>query len=94
MQVLDRRPGDGEAVEGRSAAADFVENNQGTRPGAVQNRSGFNHFNHEGRAAPREVVRGADAEKQPVDDANSGALGRRTAHLRQQHDHRVLAQER
>ena len=28
MQMLDRRPGDGEAVEGRGAAADLVENDE------------------------------------------------------------------
>ena len=32
VEMLDRRPGDGEAVEGRRAAADLVEDDEGMRP--------------------------------------------------------------
>ena len=30
VQMLDRRPGDGEAVEGRGAAADLIEDDEGS----------------------------------------------------------------
>ena len=94
VQMLDRRPGDRETVEGRGAAADLVEDDQRARAGLVQDRGGLDHLDHEGRAPAREIVGGADAREQPVDDADMGRLRRHEgAHLRQHRDQRVLAQE-
>ncbi len=94
VQVLDRRPGDGEAVEGRGAAADLVEDDQRALGRLVQDGGGLDHLDHEGRSSPREIVGGADAAEQAVDDADMGALRRHiAADLRQHGDQRVLAQE-
>ncbi len=61
MQMLDRGPGDRQAVEGRGAAADLVEDDQRPLAGLVEDHGGLDHLDHEGRAAPRQIVGGADA---------------------------------
>ena len=95
VQMLERRPGDREPVEGRGAAADLVEDDQRARPRLVQDRRGLDHLDHEGRAAAGQIVGGADPAEQPVDDADAGARGRHeAAHLRQDRDQRVLPQKR
>ena len=68
MQVLDAGPGDREAVEGRRAAADLVEDDQRTRGRLIEDRRRLDHLDHEGRTAAREIVRRADAGEQAVDD--------------------------
>ena len=93
VQVLDRCPGDGEAVKGRRAAADLVQDHQGARPGLVEDRGGFHHLHHEGGASSRQIVRRADPGEQPIDHADM-RRGRRheAADLRQDGDQCVLAQ--
>ena len=55
---------------------------------------GLHHLHHEGGAAARQIVGGADAREQPVDDADPRPRRRHeAADLRQQRDQRVLAQE-
>ncbi len=62
--------------------------------GLVQDRRGLHHLDHEGRAAAREIVGGADAAEQAIDHADPRRLGRHEgADLRQHRDERVLAQE-
>ena len=95
VQVLDRRPGDGEAVEGGGAAADLVEDDQRARPRLVEDRRGLDHLDHEGRAAAGEIVGGADAAEQAVDDAEPRPLRRHIgADLGEDGDEGVLAEER
>ena len=95
VQVLDGRPGDGEAVERRRAAADFVEDHQRALAGLIEDRRGLDHLDHEGRMAARQIVGGADAREQPVDHADMGGARRHeAAHLGEHGDQRVLAQER
>ena len=92
--MLDRRPGDGEAVEGRRAAADLVEDHERALARLIEDGGGLHHLDHEGRAAAREIVGGADAREQPVDHADMRRARRHeAAHLRQHGDQRVLAQE-
>ena len=63
-------------------------------PGLVQDRGGLRHLHHEGGAAARQVVRGADPAEQPVHDADAAAsAGHRQAGLRQHDDQRILPQE-
>ena len=94
VQMLDRRPGDRQAVEGRGAAPDLVEDDERALARLVEDRRGLDHLDHEGRAAAREIVGRADAAEQPVDHADPRALGRHeAAHLRQHGDQRVLAQK-
>ena len=57
-------------------------------------RGGLHHLDHEGRAPAGQVVGGADAGEQPIDDADVGGPRRHErAHLGQHRDQRVLAQE-
>jgi hypothetical protein len=92
VQVLDRRPGDREPVEGRGAAADLVENHQRARGRLVEDRGGLDHFHHEGGAPAGEVVGRTHAGEQPVHHADAGGFGRHeTPHLGQHRDQRVLA---
>src|SRR5437763_1593319 len=62
MQMLDRGPGDRQAVEGRGAAADLVQNHQRTFAGLVQNHGGFDHLDHESRTPARQIVGGTNAK--------------------------------
>ena len=92
--MLDRRPGDGEAVEGGGAAADLVEDDERARAGLVEDGGGLDHLDHEGGAAAGEIVGGADAAEQAVDDADVGRLRRHVgADLGEDGDERVLAEE-
>ena len=75
MQVLGDSPGDGKAVEGRRAASDFVEDDEGVGGGVVDDEGGLVHFDHEGGLALREVVGGADAAEDFVDEADGGFFG-------------------
>src|ERR1700731_5058467 len=72
LQMLDHGPGDGEAVEGSGAAANFVEQDEAGRRGVIEDGGDFAHFDEEGRAATREIVAGADAREDAVDDGQLG----------------------
>ena len=94
MQMLDRRPGDRQPVEGRGAPADFVKNHQRAFAGLIENHRGLDHLHHEGGAAARQIVGSAHAREQPIDNADPRPRGRhKAADLRQQRDQRILAQE-
>ena len=95
MQMLDRRPGDRQPVEGRGAAPDLVEDHEGPRAGLVEDGRRLHHLDHEGRTPPGKVVGGAHAAEQAVDDADMGALRRHErTHLGEDGDQRVLPQKR
>ena len=94
VQMLDRRPGDGQPVIGRRAAADLIQDDQRARAGLVQDRRRLHHLHHEGGAPARQIVGGADAAEQPVHRADPRRLRRHeAADLRQDGDQRVLSQE-
>ena len=94
VQLLHHRPGNGEAVEGCRAAPDLVEDHQRAFACLVQDRRRLDHLDHEGRTSPRKVVGGADAAEQPVHRPDMRAVRRHeAAHLGQDGDERVLAQE-
>ena len=93
VEMLDAGVGDREAVEGRRAAADLVEDDERALGRLVEDRRRLDHLDHEGRAAAREIVGRADAREQPVDDADMRAPRRHVgAHLRERRDQRVLPQ--
>ena len=94
VQMFDRGPGDREAVIGRGAAADLVEDHQRMRARLIEDRRRLDHFDHEGRAAAGQIVGGADARKEPVDDADMGFFRRHeAAHLRHDRDQCVLPEK-
>ena len=93
VEPLDAGLGDGEAVVGRRAAADLVEDDEAALARLVEDRRRLDHFDHEGRAPAREIVGRADAAEQSVDDADRGGLRRHErAHLRQRGDQRILSE--
>ena len=94
VQVLDGRPGDRQAVEGRGAAAYFIEDDEGVLAGLIEDRRGLDHLDHEGRVPAGKIVGRADAREQPVDHADMGGARRHeAAHLGEHRDQRILAQE-
>ena len=94
VQVLDRRPGDRQPVEGGGAAADLVQDDQRAAARLIEDGGGLHHLDHEGGAPARQIVGGADAREQPVDHADARELRRHErAHLGEDGDQRVLAQE-
>src|ERR1700755_2117385 len=91
-QMFGRRPGDGQAVEGGSAAADFIEDDETSLCRLIEDGGGFYHLHHEGRAAAREIIGGADTREQPVNDPDMCRFRRyKTSHLRENRDKGILA---
>src|SRR5438105_9144495 len=93
LQMLDYRPGDREAVEGGGSAANFVEEDEARRRGVIEDAGDFAHFDEEGGAAASEIVGGADAGEDAIDDGKPGLAGRdEAAHLRHKGDERGLTE--
>ena len=93
LEMFDDGPGDGEAVEGGGAAADFVEEDEAGGRGVMEDGGDFAHFDEESGAAAGEIVAGADAGEDAVGDRELGlARGNEGAHLGHQDDERGLAE--
>ena len=93
VQLLDDRPRDGQPVERGGPAADLVEQHEAARREVVEDRRRFDHLHEERRLAAGEVVLGADAREDPVDQADRRRARRHErAHLGQHHDVADLAQ--
>ena len=93
VQVLRHGPRDGDAVEGRGAAADLVQDDERARRGVVEDVGRLLHLDEEGRAAAREVVGRADAREDAVDEPDAGGVGGdEAAGLREDGDEGDLAQ--
>ena len=89
---FEHRAGDAHAVEGRRAAADLVENEQGLGRCLMQDLAHLGHLDHEGRLAAGQVVARADAREDAVDNADARrARGHERADLRHERDERDLA---
>ena len=87
-------PGDGEAVVGGGAAADFIEDDKAAVGGTGEDRRGFDHFDHKGGAAFRQIIGGANPAVEPIDHANMRrGSGDVAAGLGKDGDEGVLAQE-
>ena len=76
VQKFRHAPGDREPVEGRGAAADFVEDDEAALGGVVHDIGGLVHLDHEGRLAAREVVVRADPREDAIDETDLGARRR------------------
>src|ERR1700686_10999 len=61
LEMLDDGPGDGEAIEGGGAAADFVEEDEACGRGVMEDGGDLAHFDEEGGAAAGKIIAGADA---------------------------------
>ena len=83
--MFDDSPSDGEAVKGRGAPADFIEQNEARRRGVMQDGGDLAHLDEKRRAAAREVIAGADAREDAVGDRKFGlSRWNERAHLRHQ----------
>ena len=93
VQMFNRRPGDGQAIECRRAATDLVENDKRMLGRLVENGRRLDHFNHEGGASARQIVSRTNAREETIDNADMGLARRHiSAHLRKHDNQRVLAQ--
>ena len=82
LEMFDDGPGDGEAVEGGGAAADFVEEDEAGGRGVMENGGDLAHFDEEGGAAAGQIIAGADAGEDAVGERQLGlARGNVRAHL-------------
>ena len=88
VEVLDDRPRQRQSVKGGSAAAYFVEYDQGTWRGVMQDVGGLGHLHHECGLAASEHVRRSNAGEDPVSETDHSFGGRyegsRVSHQRDQ----------
>ena len=95
VQILHDGPCNGDAVVGRGAATQLVEEHQRARCDIVQDVGGLGHLDHECRFAQRDIVGGAHTGEYFVHQTDSSALcGHEAAYLGQQYDEGRLAQQR
>ena len=76
MEVFDDGPGQAESVERARAPPDFVQDDQAARRGIVQEICCFAHLDHECGLAAREIVAGADAREDAIDEVDARLGGR------------------
>jgi len=68
--MLDDGPGDGEAVEGGGAAADFIEENEAAGVAWLRMAATSDISTKKRGAAAGEIVAGADAREDAIDDGS------------------------
>ena len=73
--VFQHRPGNGHAVIGGGASADFVQNQKALGGGVLQNGGHLCHLHHEGGLTGGQVVAGTNPGEYPIHNADSGAAG-------------------
>ena len=95
VKMFDDAPSDGDAVVGRGAASQFVEEHQTALRDVVHDVRRLAHFDHEGTFAHRDIVRSPHTRENLVDDSHTCRVGRdERTDLRHQCDERCLAQQR
>ena len=94
VQELGDGPRDADAVVRARAPADFIEQDERAVRQVVQDGRGFVHLHHERRFAGTEVIRGAHAGEDLVDEPHPHRAGRHiAAHLRHEGDERRLPEQ-
>ncbi len=87
MNKFQNRAGDRQTVKSRSAASEFVKQNQTARACVMKYFGGFDHFGHKSRFAAADSVIKPDARKNAVANADNRLLSRnKTADLREQNN--------
>jgi hypothetical protein len=74
-EVFGDGPGEGQAVEGAGATADFVEDDEAGGRGVVADVGGLGHLDHEGGLTSVQFVAGADAGEDAVAESDGGLFG-------------------
>ena len=94
VQMMQTREADRNARLWRGPATNLVHDHERAWRCLLQNLGGFEHLDHEGRLVGEEVVGGADAAEDPIDEADLSIVRRdiRTC-LSEDGDEGVLAQE-
>ena len=91
VQKFRHAPGDRKSVEGRSPAADFIQNNETALGRVVYDVRRLVHLHHESRLPARKIVVRAHARKNAIDQPDLRARRRHeTSDLRHQNDQRDL----
>src|SRR5207247_7277045 len=87
VQTLSHTHCDAEPIERRCPSADLIQNDETSLRRVVDDVRSFIHLDHESRLPTREIVIGADASENAIDQANLRAFRRdETADLRHQHN--------
>ena len=95
VQALNQRPGNRQAVPGRGAAANFVQDHQRPGGGPLKDLSCFAHFYQKGRSPISDVIAGANPGQHAVEHAQHRRLcWHKAARLGQDHRQRHLAHQR
>mmetsp|Transcript_18389 Transcript_18389/g.45731 ORF Transcript_18389/g.45731 Transcript_18389/m.45731 type:complete len:242 (-) Transcript_18389:1962-2687(-) len=93
--VLRDGPRQAEAVVGRGATTQLVDDDEGRGGGRLQDGGGLKHLSHERGDATELAVAGAHPRKDGVPDLDLGAVAwHEGPHLGQEHDDTNLADER
>ena len=83
MQVFAHAPRDRHTVVGARATTDFVQQHQRAPRRGMQNSARFTHLHHKRGLSAHQIVAGANASEQAVDNGEFGAARRHVAaHLR------------
>ena len=95
VQALGDRPGDRDAIVGRCATADLIEQHQAPARSGVQDRARLTHLDHKGRLAAHQVVGRADAREKTIHDAyGRTATGYERSDLREHDAESHLTEQR
>ena len=87
MEMFHDRPRETEAIEGAGAAADFIEDHQALAGGVMENIGCLAHLDHESGLTAREIVAGADAREDAVEQIHPRLGGRhKAAGVREERD--------
>ena len=90
-EIFGDGPRDAQTVERGRPAADFVQHDQASRRGEVQDRRRLLHLHHERRVPASDVIRGADPREDAIDQRQLGFPRRHErARLRHQAHERRL----
>ena len=87
VDVFDNSPGNGNAIVGRSASTQLVEEDKTARREIVENVGSFGHLYHESRFAQRDIIGSTNTGEDLIDNADMSRIGRHeAAHMSHKHN--------
>ena len=87
VEILHHTPRNGDAVVGTRTPANLVQQHKAAVGDIVENGGTFEHLDHKGTLALRDVVAGTHAGENLIDNADVGTLGGdKRANLSHQHN--------
>src|SRR5688572_29155621 len=76
VEILHNAPSERQSIKRAGAAPDLIEDDEAARTGVVEDIRSLAHFHHEGGLAAREIVAGANARKNAIDQIDARFFGR------------------